>query len=369
MHRKCDINVLNPRDEYTSETIKAIRTVTSKMETLPVGTFKYKIFKYPGDIDIFESIDGCCTFNRSKIYATLEIQKIIRKIRHNSDFIFTDFKAGYDNRFKIYTGFMEAGQIVDYDPFLIRRDIDNLFKAGLLSESECCNLMNLVEDYPDINKFIALNEELRNLWLIRWSEDEILNGFKILRGNYKLFFDVALSQGSIVKLDTIAKVDDRYVEVTNFFLIKQYDRNGNVTLLSEELGDYEQSLLADVRKYYHTNTLKSIKRLWMYLNYKKKICDLSIFTELFSSSIAHKSQIISDFEVAIHLMQIDPHFYDDKVLYNQIYNRLNELKLYDFCLTLENLQQLKDYLQEEINYETMLWLKTNNIDISTYLLK
>ena len=83
--------------------------------------------------------------------------------------------------------------------------------------------------------------------------------------------DVAIAQGSIVKLDTIAFLSNnesetkRYIEVTNFFLITQHDKFGNTVFLSEELQDYEQSLLSDVYTYYSSNTLKSIKRLFIIL--------------------------------------------------------------------------------------------------------
>jgi len=59
MYSTCDPNVLNKRDtnDISEDVLQVIRSVTHKLETLPVGTFKYKIFKYPGDIDIFEEID------------------------------------------------------------------------------------------------------------------------------------------------------------------------------------------------------------------------------------------------------------------------------------------------------------------------
>ncbi len=51
-----------------------------------------------------------------------------------------------------------------------------------------------------------------------------------------------------------------FTEVTNFFLITLIDKYGNKIILSEELGDYEQSLLGDVYKYYPVNPYKAIKR-------------------------------------------------------------------------------------------------------------
>ena len=165
------------------------------------------------------------------------------------------------------------------------------------------------------------------------------------------------------------------MEVTNFFLITQKDKYGNTVVLSEELGDYEQSLLGDVYKYFYTNTLKSVKRLWMYLAFKDEICDISKFTPLFSSNIALYSQILADIEVGIFLLQSNLN-YDPKLLFDSLNSRLKLLNglcvneaLYhdvnssDFNVIANNLIVLKNCLQTKINTMTFQWLSENNINI------
>jgi hypothetical protein len=372
----CDITVLNKRDknDIGSDTKTAIKAVTAHMETLPVGTFKYKIFKYPSDIDIFENIEGCCTFNQSKITAAHAIQRIVRSVVSSNTIIFTDFKAGYDDRYKIYTGVIND-KIDDYDPLVIRRDIDNLRSAELLTCQQYHELIALVKSTPSIDDVVALNEKLRTYWVVRWKSDEILQGYIVRPGNYKLYLDVALTQGSIVKLDTIAKIsspieDSRYVEVTNFFLITQKDKYGGRVVLSEELGDYAQSLLGDVYKYYNTNILKSIKRLWMYLAYQGRICDLGVFTELFSSDIALNSQLVGDLEVAIFLLSSKLP-YDDKFLHDTINRKLTSLRgecadpsLYSHTKTdIEYMSAVKECLSKSIDTRTREWMHSRNINI------
>lgn len=166
----CDITVLNKRTEkdINRDVNIIIRSVTAKMDTLPVGTFKYKIFKYPSDVDIFEHLDECCTFNISKMKAAKTIQLIVRTITANPDgtMIFTHFKAGYDERYKVYTGTVNDN-VDDYDPVLIRRDISNLHDSKLLECSQYHNFISLVKDVPTIDDVISLNEQLRDLWVVR----------------------------------------------------------------------------------------------------------------------------------------------------------------------------------------------------------
>lgn len=377
--QSCSRKVLNTRTskDIDKDVMSIIREVTAKMSTLPVGTFKYKVFKYPGDIDIFEPLEGCCSFNDAKMSAAGSIQHIVRNVVKDPNVIFMDFKSGYDNRYRIYTGVIGEG-IEDYNAELIRRDVANLYEAGLLYDDEYKWLSSLILDYPTIDSMTELNEALRKFWVVRWTSEEILDGYKVLRGNLKLYLDVALTHGSIVKLDTIAPIsgpEARYLEVTNFFLVAQKDKFGNVITLSEELGDYEQSILGDVYKYRDTKVLKSVKRLWMYLAYLNQPCELNQFTPLFSSDIALFTQINADIEVAIDLLKSNK-VYDRDFLLNSTCRRLSKLKglcdAQDFARVasygsdediVDYLNELHDCLLENINIMTNKWLEDHNIDI------
>lgn len=359
----CDLTALKQRtfSDLDNQTINAIRSVTLNMNTFPVGTFKYKLFSYPGDIDIFETIEECCSYGGSKLKVAAKLQKLICKTLQNPDILFVEFKAGYDNRFKIYTGTINDDRdYEDFYPVIVRRDLTNLYEMNLLTHEEYEEFIYLSRDDTYFEDILLLNEKLRSLWTVRWSYNEILQGYKILRGNYKLYFDIAITQGSIIKLDTIYKAPDRYIELTNFFLVRSRDREGKISIFSEEMKDYGESLLSDVHKYYSTNTLKAIKRYWMYLSFKGQKCDLSIYKSLFSGHIAEVSQILADVETAIFL-QTSSLNYDEEFLSRSLTSRLN--KLNGLCRNTRNLEEIKDCLINWINVETQKWLVQSNISI------
>lgn len=56
----------NP-DSYDLETRKIIKTITIGDNINPVGSQKYKIHRYPGDIDIFEPIKVCCSLEEASV--------------------------------------------------------------------------------------------------------------------------------------------------------------------------------------------------------------------------------------------------------------------------------------------------------------
>src|SRR5579872_665250 len=81
-HKKPHFNVLATRDRsgLTNETNAVIDLVTVNPETFPVGSFKYRAHRYPGDIDIFERVKACCTETTAKKKIAADIQKIAKKI-------------------------------------------------------------------------------------------------------------------------------------------------------------------------------------------------------------------------------------------------------------------------------------------------
>ncbi len=127
--------VLQENDKLSPDVKNIIRLVTSEMNIMPVGTFKYKIFKYPGDNRYFWNIEQCCQYNVAKLNAAQKIQQIVSNIIKSDNIMFLEFKAGYDYRYKIYTGIIDD-KIEDYKYGLILRDMNNLYSAILFTDDE-----------------------------------------------------------------------------------------------------------------------------------------------------------------------------------------------------------------------------------------
>jgi hypothetical protein len=119
----------------------------------------------------------------------------------------------------------------------------------------------------------------------------------------------------------------------------------------------------------------------MYLAFKREICDLSMFTPLFSSDIALYSQILSDIEVGILLLtsgilSSGTEIFSYKTVYDSLNARLPSLN--GLCtsepifhdvnssnpgIIANNLNILAKCLREKINAAVNDWLARNNIDI------
>ena len=88
---------LDIRDDHTGIIIKAY-VYADKEDINPVGSQKFKVARYPGDIDIMEPIINCCSLEDIVVDVDKSIRKIANKIKNTPKVYLGDFKAGLDNR-------------------------------------------------------------------------------------------------------------------------------------------------------------------------------------------------------------------------------------------------------------------------------
>ena len=294
------LKIKDPK-KYSKDILNVLNIITTK-RTYPVGSYKYNIHKYPGDIDIFETIVGCCTLNEAKLSIMKKIQGIAKKVKRSKTMFLSDFKAGIDDRMKVYIGTLKLGKIKDYNVKLIKRDIKNLYNQHLITRKFYNTLNKLVKSKPTVREWESLSEILRSKYVVRWTNEEIMKGWKKLPLNKKIYLDEALTHNSTVKIDLLVKINNRFTEVTNYFFLVYKDRQKNINVLNAELDDYIQSINEDIYKYSskeHKNSLKVVKRLfnkYSVLTNKHDIYskELKKMAPLFNSEAARLSQIVEE---------------------------------------------------------------------------
>uniref|UniRef100_A0A6C0BN84 Nucleotidyltransferase n=1 Tax=viral metagenome TaxID=1070528 RepID=A0A6C0BN84_9ZZZZ len=322
---------------YTNNLQEVIDLVTIQDGVLPVGSFRFNVHKFPSDVDLYEQIHACCSVEEAKQKVAEGIQHIGRKIRAAPDVFLGDFKAGKDSRFEIdigkwvtlgdvsdvdeiqvgqslverlatllgFAGDVEGGEMLEgFDPAAIEKQVKRLRQERLISFDELkriTSLLNQMGATPTRDQWKELEQLLRDHQVLRWNPQEIAQGYKMLPGFKKLTLGDAIGQGTLVKLDAWAKVDGRWIEATNFFMVDAVDLLGNrIELLTQELPDYEKSMSKDVRHYSsaeNRKTLKALKRLWALSLFKNDLALAHRITPLFSSNAAALNQVVGDAEV------------------------------------------------------------------------
>jgi len=266
--KKAPVDIYRKRDMHglSIDTQDIIKLITFSDSIGPVGSFKYKAHKYPGDIDIFEPVKICCTKETATRKIVAELQQIARKVKQSKTVFWGDFKAGLD--------------------LILKPQIEQSIEAY----TQRTGIAPDKEHYP---------ESAREHYIVRWTEDDVLHGSKKLQSGTVLSLEEAITHDTVIKLDLWAPVEGNYTEVTNFFLFVMQNKDGVEQVLNAQLGDRLESLNHDIKKYgskEHWNPLKLAKRLWNRALYIKDRQLTDRLYPLFSSGAAQLNQVAGESE-------------------------------------------------------------------------
>jgi hypothetical protein len=304
--------------DYSKEVQEVIDLITLQENIEPVGSSKYKVHKYPSDIDLFEPVEGCCTINSVRFPMARRIQDAVRRIKSKNHILFARFQCGYDRRYDVYIGEEVEGKLKDYNHLVTQREIENLFFQGLITEEDAKWAIGLAVKYITVDDFLAIYWFLRKRMMVDWTEDDILQGYKQLPMGKRLYLYDALIDKSLVKLDVWAKIPypdlkgKRFVEITNWFLVQYKNDKGEIQNLSIVQEDRVKSLRYDIYKYLgdrHFDELKAAKRYWNYLfeleQTPEVLDELKKLAPLFSSYVAFLNSVLTDWKLNHRLYKIN----------------------------------------------------------------
>lgn len=338
---------LRSASSYSHTLAEVLELVTLQTGTMPVGSFKYNIHKYNSDIDLMEQVHVCCSVDEAAATVTRELQRMMKRIKVSPNVYLGDFKAGKDDRFDIDLGKWETALpplpaedkglltnvleyvglstpvpsppqekpvavLVGYNPRKIERDLRLLAREKLISQQDLAEIVALLQGaQPTREQWDKLSGLLRNYTVLRWTSNEILQGYKTLPGNVIFTLEDAVKQKTMVKLDVWARINGRFIEVTNIFLIAAVEPDGRVIeSLTQDLPDYVKSVGNDVRTYSdpaHRKTLKALKRLWILSLFKNDLELAEMINPIFATSASGLNQIVGEAEVMGMMLEKLPH--------------------------------------------------------------
>ena len=272
-----------------------------------VGSFKYKVHEYPADIDLYEGISGCCTIDTTKQRIVRFFKQMAEKIQKRRFTYLGDFKAGVDERYYIDIGTYDSktNKIYKYDRDNIIHAIAMLYENKLLTKEEAINIIHLVYKKPTAIQYQELRDAIRKKYVLRWTLKEILAGYKILPLHQRISLSTAISQGTIVKTDLWVLIDDRFMEVTNWFMLTAIV-NGTTFYLSEKPDMYQKSLEREILLLKNPalkKNMKLAKRMWLYAISNHDNYTIKQLYPLFSSPIAKLYQIQSELEILVNMLE------------------------------------------------------------------
>lgn len=304
-----DILQLRKEESLTPDMRDVIHMLTIDAVNPPriVGSFRYKIHEYPSDMDLFEAVSTCCSIETGSKSVVANIQDMIRRIQKRRFTYMSDFKAGVDKRYEVDIGTYHAKKqkLEGYDQYRIVESIANLYTQKLLDKREAAEMIRLVRAKPNAYQHHVLEEALRKRYVLRWTEKEILQGFKVLPLQSRMMLEDAIQQETIVKVDVWALVDDRFMEISNWYTIVAKVDGDNV-YLSERPGEYKESLQQDIITYrdpLFRKHMKLAKRMWLYAISDKDDYTVRQLYPLFGSPVAKLYQVQSEMDMLIAMLR------------------------------------------------------------------
>jgi hypothetical protein len=355
----------------------------------PFGSYVYRTQPFPGDVDLSEEVKIKGSLEHAINIFEIKLREIINKINDSRGIYLGDVKIGLDKRFDVNIGIWEDGVIYDYKPARIIKDIGMLPMNSNDYKDICKLLKNTIthDEWDDVYNI------LRKYYVLRWKSNEILQGFKILPGNVKKSLHDALMDKSMVKVDMWIPINDRYIEMTNFFILEYGKRKDEYKLINLPQNFKEKApeqLKEEVEKLAFSPSLfkpfKLAKRMWSISRSRDLLRPLTALTPLMRSDASRLSQINSEIETIMLILghvknpphaslmkQIDgfkdrlTNVVDFNISLEQLDNinaaidHINRGDKFNKDKTIDILSQIQSFLKSKINSYTIEYFQINNL--------
>ena len=191
-------------------------------------------------------------------------------------------------------------------------------KKKFLNPLDFERLMNLnskIKSAPKIDKikhYEYFDKIIREYQILRWTQDEVLRGYKMLPGKKKRTLSSCLTDKSVCKIDVWTWMENRYIEATNLFVMIWTDTRGRKHYLNIEGDNVYTYLEAGVRRDIakmsnprsnNFNCLKLAKRMWAQASFVDDQPTLKKLLPLLLSPVSELHKVKGDCETLILMLK------------------------------------------------------------------
>jgi len=213
-----------------------------------IGSQAQKEIKYKNDYDINQQI----IFNENKQQFITDVHKLFirmaRELKKNKNVYFIELKAGYYKPL-----YISDDDILDKAK---RNSFYEMAKTNGQLPKEIYDMIKTIKNPKDLLKFCS------NLYKVRWSLKDILNGFVVLFNGDKFNFSEIFDSKTIIKVDVLLfdTEEIRFIPFSNNFLFMNNDKE----MSSDGVDDtIESSLKESIKELIQEdNYYKAIKRMY-----------------------------------------------------------------------------------------------------------
>lgn len=206
---------------------------------------------------------------------------------------------------------------------------------------------------------------------VRWNYPSIMKGYKILDNNEKVRFIDCLQQKSVIKIDYLVFIDDKYVEFSSNYYFNFGNATSYTPITTEKI---IASLLKDAQSkiYEDGKLLKGLKRIYSALKLtdidKKK---LDFIISFLNSRTAEANKIVGDLELIPEVLDSEFRKVPMRIIKENIRTLANEtpkkykpyikelLSINDIEDLKEQIENVKYIIMKDVNDSTERFMKQN----------
>lgn len=305
---------LRPESSYPEDVKNGLNMMAIDDDAIrPIGSFTYRVQKYPGDIDALEVVEK---EGRKKLldYIAKQIKKIVEDIEKSKNHWFLEFKAGIDERFAIPIGIVyDNNNFVMDDKFI---STVAFFANKKWMKPEDFNRIFYLYGKGNLTKtdYEIVQKIMRKYNVIRWKANEVLKGEKVLPGNVVIKLKDALTDISKINIEMIGEINGRLADMSNFFILSYIDNGGtrrSINFPQSSLDDFRDAMLETLKQsmfdlYYsevNYNPFKMLKRYW---SYGRLIRDENLIRKIepiISSDVSLTNQLKSSLGIVVRMLK------------------------------------------------------------------
>jgi hypothetical protein len=359
-------------NSFNDEIIDAINTITYKKNNIIfAGSFVRKSFRDSADIDICES------FNDNDSNTARALQDIIYKIINNDKYILLDIKSGIN---PVYThaflklGYIKNGKIHDFDYYNTCYDIE-LYKH-YMKKDVYDDLRKTIKKNLSLEEYFDLTEKIRKLITLRWTDREVIQGYKVIDGIH-ITLEASIPM-FIVKVDMAFICNGYYTEISNVFSNKSAIKHGRTfPPITPDPTKYDYCIKYNLLEYLtYGKYFKALKRVWTLSTLKNDKKTLNSLYPILISNLAILNKGNSIIKTCITIiekygnkynLEIKRQLNNIKTLFSNIYQfNFNEKDIdtiLDKNISLSVLEKLTEELDDIINKNALSMMNSNNIKI------
>ena len=269
-------------EQYSSDLLKILKGV-SLGTPMVVGSSADPRIMYSADYDLMEEVilrrNSATTFQR-KIKKIQKIGKIV------------DTKIGEISEWNLLTKpYIKNGTVKGYDQGKELEHLSSLWSKKIITHDEFMTAQTMLKPHLNSIEFLEARKELR-FGILRWDLKEISQGYKELRDESIIYLYDAFKTKGITKIDIVAWLKNKYVEVSNIILwtnSKKY--YANIPSLKKGLAENILEFEAE------GNYVKVAKRMLSLAKQYKNHTDIEKLTEILNSPLGKLYLVTSDMEV------------------------------------------------------------------------